>query len=411
MPKPSYFKFSIFFLAMLLINIAAFSQPRRITKKQSPTSFNQASFEKLAIQANKAREAGKLEEAITLYQQAISLNPKWNEGWWYLATLQYEKDNYVEAAKAFNNSAALNPKVGAPPIMLGLCQFRLGDYDNALANIQIGGKLGIGDNKELYRVMRFHEGMLLGLKSEFERAQKIFEALSYDNVNNEQLFIALGLAILRIPAIPAQIGLTHKDRAMIRQAGYAAHLVAQINMSDGRREYERLATDFAKAPGVQYAYGRFLLYKQHDDDGALAAFHGELENSPDHALVRLHIAYIKLSNKDPENGIKLAEEAVKLNPRFVLGHYILGRLNLDLGETDKAIKELEISQKMAPEESKIYFSLARAYAKAGRKADAEKARATFVRLNAVEEAAAAQGQVQASPIEEADPAKPNPPKQ
>lgn len=397
-------------LAWLAVGPLVAQQKRSKPAPKAP-GVNPAQFDQTVAQANQAREAGNLEQAIELYQKALTLKPRWNEGWWFLATLLYDKDDYANAAKAFQNAAALNPKVGAPAIMLGLCQFRLGDYDNALVNIIKGRQIGLADNPELVRVMRFHEGMLLLLKSEFEQSQRLFNNLSYDNVNNEQLFIAHGLAVLRIPMLPQQIPPTHKDRDLIRRAGYAEHLVAQVNQSDGQREYERLVADYGKVPGVQYAYGRHLLYTQRNDEDAEAAFRRELQNSPNHALTRLQIAYIKLKNKEPEQGVALAEEAAKLNPRLLLGHYILGRLLLDTGATPRAIEELEASQRLAPDEPKIYFALSRAYTKVGRKADAERARETFARLNAAAEAAAAQGQVKGEAIEEGEEKKPLPPKQ
>ena len=61
----------------------------------------------------------------------------------------------------------------------------------------------------------------------------------------------------------------------------------------------------------------------------------------------------------------------------------------------------------APDEAKIYFALARAYAKAGRKADADQARQNFTRLNALAEAAAANGLGRATAIEESE-EKPKP---
>ena len=395
-------------LCLAFVALPALAQKKRAPVAKRPVvAASSQQFEEAAAKANQAREAGKLDEAITLYKKAISFSPKWSEGWWYLATLLYEKDQYPEAVKAFNNAAALNPKTGAPISMMALCEFRLGDYDNALAHLIQGRTIGIGDNPELKKVLRFHEGMLLLLKSEFEMAQKVFDGLSYDNVNTEQLFVATGLSILRIPSLPAQIDLKHPDYQMIRRAGYAQHLVAQLNASDGQREYDRLAADFAKAPGIFYAYGRYLLYQLRNDEAAIPAFQKEIENSPRHALARLQIAYIKIKNKEPQDGVKLAEEGVKLNPRLLLGHYILGRLYLETGENPRAIDELEIAQRMAPDEAKIYFALARAYAKAGRKADADQARQNFTRLNAVAEAAAANGLGRATAIEESE-EKPKP---
>ena len=388
------------FVIVTLIYLPVSAQQKRAASTPRQAPFNQQQFDEAVKQANQTREAGNIEEAIELYKKAITLKPKWNEGWWYLATLLYEKDQYVEAAKAFNNAAALNPKVGAPIVMLALCEFQLSEYDKALSHLVQGRKLGIGDNEGLAKVMFFHEAMLLTLKGEFEQSERFLNKLSYDNVSSEQLYLAHGLAAMRMPLLPQQIGATHKDREMLRRVGYAQHVLAQLNASDGQQEYERWVADYAKVSGVQYAYGRYLLYKLRLDDEAIAAFQKELQNSPNHALARLQIAYIKLKNKEPEDGLKYAEEAVRLNTRMVLGHYILGRMYLEVGKAQRAVEELEISQRMSPDEAKVYFALARAYSKVGRKADADQARQNFTRLNAAAEAAAASGQVRATAIEE-----------
>lgn len=401
----------LFSVVVLLVTSPLNAQKtKRVTTPPRTAPFNQQQFDQMVAQANQAREAGNLDDAIEFYKKAITLKPKWNEGWWYLATLLYEKDQYGDAAKAFNNAAALNPKVGAPIAMLGLCEFRQGEYDNALSHLVQARKLGISENAELAKVMFFHEAMLLILKGEFEQAERFLNKLSYDNVTNEQLFIAHGLAVMRMPMLPQQIKTGHKDQELLRRVGYAQHALAQLNASDGQQEYERWVKDFEKVSGVQYAYGRYLLYKQRLDEEATAAFQRELENSPNHALARLQLAYIRLKNKESEQGLKYAEEAVRLNTRMVLGHYILGRMYLETGNAKGAVEELEISQRMSPDEAKVYFALARAYAKVGRQADAARARDTFARLNAASEAAAEQGQIKAGAIEETEEKKATPQK-
>ena len=398
MYKANSLLFILGIVALIYFPVSA--QQKRGASTSRPAPFNQQQFDEAVKQANQTREAGNVEEAIELYKKAITLKPKWNEGWWYLATLLYEKDQYAEAAKAFNNAAALNPKVGAPVAMLALCEFQLSEYDKALSHLIQGRKLGIGDNEGLAKVMFFHEAMLLTLKGEFEQSERFLNKLSYDNVSSEQLYLAHGLAVMRMPLLPQQIGATHKDREMLRRVGYAQHVLAQLNASDGQQEYERFVADYPKVSGVQYAYGRYLLYKLRLDDEAISAFQKELQNSPNHALARLQIAYIKLKNKEPEDGLVYAEEAVRLNTRMVLGHYILGRMYLEVGKAQRAVEELEISQRMSPDEAKVYFALARAYSKVGRKADADQARQNFTRLNAAAEALEANGQVRATAIEE-----------
>jgi tetratricopeptide (TPR) repeat protein len=388
-------------LVLVMVGLGCFpaeAQQRRSRSVTRATSAQQ-DFNQLKSQADEAREAGRLEEAIPLYRRAVALRPNWVEGWWYLATLLYDRDQYSEAAGAFKRTATLQPKVGAPWAMLGLCEFRIGDYDNALKHIRQGRQIGLGDNQELGRVVRYHEGVLLLLKGDFETAQNIFGALSYDNVSYEELIIAHGLASLRIPMLPSQVKPDYRDRELIRRAGFAEHLAAQLNIGDAQQEFTRLVADYAQAPNVQYAYGKYLL-KQRDDEGAIVAFQREIENSPQHALARLQIAYIRLRNKQAEAGLKLAEEAVRLHPRLPLGHYILGRIRFEMGDTAKAIEELEIARRLAPNEPRVHFTLSRAYAKAGRKAEAEQARETFVRLSKLAEEAAAQGNVRGEAIEE-----------
>ena len=58
------------------------------------SSASAATFEELAAQANAAREADNIPQAIQLYQEALQLKPAWPDGWWYLGTIFYDGDQY-----------------------------------------------------------------------------------------------------------------------------------------------------------------------------------------------------------------------------------------------------------------------------------------------------------------------------
>src|SRR5262245_32694516 len=401
-------------LIALLFYSPAQAQQRKARPSAQPNKAPakpQANFDQLKAQADEAREAGRLEDAIELYRKAVAAKPSWVDGWWYLATLLYDRDRYAEAIPAFKRVTELQSRAGAPFVMLGLCEFRVGNYDNALGRIRQGRQIGVENNHDLDIVMRYHEGLLLLLKGDFETAQTLFGGLSYENVNREDLIIAHGLAVLRLPMLPSQILPDYRDREMIRRAGFAEHLVAQKNQGDARQEYERLVADFPKAPGVQYAFARYLL-TQRDDETAIAAFKKEIENSPNHALARLQIAYINMRNKEAEAGLKYAEEAVKLHTRLPLGHYVLGRILFEMGENARAVEELEIARRLAPNEARVHFTLSRAYARAGRKAEADHARETFSRLNKIAEEATTKGFVRGEVIDEnSEKPKPDSPRQ
>jgi len=92
----------------------------------------------LEKKATAAREGGRFADAIALYRKGVAMRPEWDEGWWYLATLLYESDQYNEAAQAFRRVVDLRSGSGAPLAMLGLCEFELGRYDKALLHIRQG---------------------------------------------------------------------------------------------------------------------------------------------------------------------------------------------------------------------------------------------------------------------------------
>lgn len=367
-------------LVVALCSSMTYGQQRRAPKAASADSVA-TQFDQLRAQATQARESNRVEEAIDLYRRALKLRPQWSEGWWYLATLLYDRDEYTEAVNGFERASKLQPKVGATWGMLGLCEYQLGRYDEALAHLQQGDSLGI-NNPEVHRVMRYHGGILLNYKGEFESAQRMLNGLSYEGMNSENLIIAHGLSVLRLPILPNQVDAD--KRQMIRRAGWAEHLAAQSNVGEAQREYERLVADFPQTPNIQYAYGRFLLTLR-EDEKAIAAFEREIANFPNHAMARFQIAFVKMNNKDAAGGLEMASQAVKLNPQFALGRYLLGRLFFETNQNPRAIEELETARRLAPNESRIYFTLARAYERANRKADADIARATFTRLNRLAE--------------------------
>jgi len=344
--------------------------------QQRPTSSE--TFDQLAARAEQARSANRVEEAIELYRKALSLRPRWAEGWWYLGTLLYDRDAFADAAAAFGKATTLSPKVGTAWVMLGLCEFKLDRHNDALEHIRQGRRLGASADPQFRQVMLYHEGILLLGKGEFELAQETLSLLSYDGVENEDVIVALGLSVLRTRFSDLLAG-DAALRQLVLRAGRAEHLAAQKRFAEASREYERLAADFPTRPNIQYAYGRYLL-ATNDEEKAVAAFEREIENNPAHLPAHLFLADAKLKLKDFAGGLPSAEQAMKLNPKLPLGHYLLGSFLLETGQTARAISELETAARLLPNEPKIHFALGRAYARAGRQKEAAAARATFTRL-------------------------------
>lgn len=335
-------------------------------------------FKTVAAQADEASQQNRLDDAIVLYHKAIALKPGWPDGWWSLGTIHYDRNEYKEAATDFRRAASLQPAKGSPRVMLGLCEFELGNDDAALRHIEEGKQLGVNPDPQFQQVMLYHEGVLLSRKGKFNRAGEIFSKLSAQGVQSDDLTFSLATTALRM--LPKDLPPEGTPgREVVHRIGQAEALVAAKKFDEARKAYDELVSEYPDFPNLQYAYGRCLL-ELSDVDAAVAAFQREIQNSPRNIPARLQIAAARY-RLDSTEGIKYAKQAVDLAPQEPFGHYLLGLLYLDTGDFSRAISELEISKRAYSKLPELYFALGTAYARAGRKQEAAQARAIFKRLN------------------------------
>jgi len=335
-----------------------------------------ASFDQISKAASQAREQNRLEEAVKLYGQAVKLRPSWEEGWWYLGTLHYEKDQYAECRDAFRRFIKLNAKAGEAFALLGLCEFQTRDFDAALAHLHRATSLGLPENSRLTDVLHYHEALLLTRLENYERALFVLSMLARKRSVTPDIVAAAGIASLRKPLLPHELPLG--DRDLAAKLGRAVLAAAERKPAEAQALFDEIVAAYPNTPNVHYAYGSFLLVS--DPDKGVAEIQRELKISGEHlpALVTLAMEYLKRG--EPENGRPYAERAVKAGPENFAARAALGRVLTDLGEVPAAIRELELAVKLAPDSPQVRIALASAYAKAGRKEDAARERAEFTRL-------------------------------
>jgi tetratricopeptide (TPR) repeat protein len=335
-------------------------------------------FDLLAKQAAEARDSDQLDQAASLYKQALALRPRWDEGWWSLGTLEYDRNNYSAAARAFQRLLDLAPKNGTAHAMLGLCEFELGQDDDALKHIEQAQLLGVTNDIQLRRVVVYHEGILLLRKGKFEAARDALGQLCMQGLQDASITQAVGMAALRIRGNtpPPE---NSPGAAVVRRVGQSACIAAAKKYDEARKEFAALVEEFPEYPNIHYAYGR-LLAEVNDVSGAVEQFKLEIKNHPADITSRLEIAATLYIN-DSAAALPYAEEAVKLDPSAAFAHYLYGLLLIDTDNYHKAIPELEIAAKAFPHDAKVFFALGSAYSREGRTQDAARARATFQRLS------------------------------
>lgn len=360
----------ILVLFVTSIALCTAAQARRSTDQQGD-------FDAIAARARAAKDQNRLDEAVALYKKALAVRPQWNEGWWSLGTLQYDKNSYAEAEQAFQKFVKLDTKNGTGRLMLALCQYELGKDDASLQNIFTAEKLGIEKNDQLQHVLQYHEGMLLLRKAQYESAIEVLAYLSREGVQSDDLYAAIGMgALMMNPREAPSAG--SPGMSVVLRVGHAENFSLLQSYDAARKEYQSVVADYPGFANIHYAYGRFLLQVQ-DTQAAVEQFQVELKRNPRHirALLQIAATHYRIDSKQ---GIPYAEQAVKIDPNYPFGHYLLGLLSLDAGDTKNAVKQLEIAKKMIPNEAQVYFALGDAYASVGSKQEAAAARATFMRL-------------------------------
>jgi tetratricopeptide (TPR) repeat protein len=339
-------------------------------------AMSAADLEGLRKRADEARTSGRLVEAIELYKRAVAQDPSWIEGFWYLGTSYYDTDQAAPCRAAFARVVKAQPGNGAAWAFKGLCEFQLKAYDAALPDLVKAQDVGIGEPAGLVPVARYHRALLFARSGQYEGALQIYSDLGRAGADAETLTEPVGIALLRLPFVPAEVPPAKRDAVIAAGRAGLAALSGRVEVA--KQAYEDLVTRYPDVPNVHYAYAGFLL-RDHPDD-ALVQFREELRRSPDHAPAMVQIAQELIKRGDFEGALPFAAGAVKAAPRNFLAHRVLGQVKLAAGDVAGAVTELEAAAALEPSSPSIHYHLARAYQRAGRKSDADRERAEFTRL-------------------------------
>jgi tetratricopeptide (TPR) repeat protein len=341
-----------------------------------------ASFDDLARRAADALDTRPAEAAV-LYERALALRPAWAEGWMNRGAALYQLGRLGEARDALRKCVALAPDKGSPLGLLGMVEYELGDYGQALADILKGESRGGGNQPAFVLQVRYRGALIYLRAGDFPQALEQIRPLAMTGNQSAEAVEALGLSALQLHFLPAT--LPPGQRALVDLAGRAAWAYLAQRPRESGPLIEQLAAQFPDTPGVHYMEGVFLM--DHDPAAAEAEFQRELRVSPAHVMARVQLALLLSKDGNAASAVQFAGEAVKLAPGDAVCQVTLGRALLDAGRTADSIAALEKSEKLAPRAARTHFYLATAYRRAGRDADARRETREWDRLHAIEEPA------------------------
>jgi tetratricopeptide (TPR) repeat protein len=333
-------------------------------------------LDSLSRQAEQAREAKRLDDALTLYKRALKLQPSWEDGWWNAGNIAYDLDKYTECASDFHRLAELKPDLAPAWTLEGVCEYRLRDYSAALKSLTRVQRMGFQENLELSRAARLHLALVLTKLGYFEKAIVLLFDLTADERKTPEIIVAAGIAGLRKRWIPPEVPQSDQDEVF--KLGDAIATVMEPDYKAATEKFEIAVRDYPKEPEIHYRFGAFLM-RNHPDRG-IQEIKKTLELEARHVPALLALAKIYVKRNEPQTALPYAQEAVKLSPGDFATRLALGQALLATGDAAGAIRELELGVKLAPASPEAHYDLASAYGRMGRKADAMREREESKRL-------------------------------
>jgi tetratricopeptide (TPR) repeat protein len=337
-------------------------------------------FDEAARRAAAARDAGDVDEAIRWYRQATALRPGWDEGWWHVGALSYDRRRAREAAAAFARFVTLKPDSGPGWAMRGLAEFDAGRHEAAGQHLAKGLRLGSVGNLEI-RNSVYHTLALLHIRGgHFELAVEPLATLARTQPESASLVAACGLLLLRMAHLPSDIPADRRE--VVEAAGRAAY-AAMGGKPEARERFEEALRRFPSTPGLHYGYGGYLRQQGADESrAAIEQFEKEIEVDPKAVYPRLEIAFELMKQGEHEAALPYARDAAGLAPALFVPHFALGRALIGAGQLEAGIAAFEKAVSLAPDVPEARAALARAYVQAGRPAEAAKQKIAFQKLQA-----------------------------
>jgi predicted Zn-dependent protease len=307
-----------------------------------------------------------------------SAETKENPELWNKAMQEYAARQYEPAVTDLKLWLKAHPGNGTAWAVLGLGEFAMRDFDNALIHLNRGESLGLTGSPDSVRTAKYTQAILCIRAGQFDRASELLASILKQNPQDEKAEYGLGLALLRRAELPQPTNEHHAQ--LMRTAGKIAALLQDSRYDEAFPLFKRLLDEHPSEPFLHYAYGSALLALSEFDE-ASAQMRAEMSVSPQSELPYIRLASIALKQHKAADAIPYSKRALLLSPQSAEAHYLLGRASMEVGDDTSAVHELEIAANLSPTSPEVHFNLAKAYSRAKMPEAAEKERATFARLN------------------------------
>jgi tetratricopeptide (TPR) repeat protein len=288
-------------------------------------------------------EQGRMEEAVTSLQKALTLKPQLHGANLFLAVAYYRMDRFEPALAAIRKEAAAYPKDAPAWMWLGVIQLAADHPEEAAAALDKAAKLAPNDVDIMYHRGQAH---LLVSKDSYGKMFK-----------------------------------TDPKSWRVRQVLAQANAEAERHV-DAIAEYEAAIKLAPTQPGLHEELGSELRNAGKPQE-AEAAFERELEINPFNVLARYKLGVLAIEKGDGARAKQFIQAALQQKPGLRHADYNLGRAEMLLGEDALAMERFQRATNSETDGEVMqqsWYQLGIVYRRLHRMNEAQQAMATFQRL-------------------------------
>ena len=318
-------------------------------------------------------QAGRTTEAESAWRTLLELQPTSAEAYAHLGFLESQQQRYAQAIPLYRKALALDPRMPALRMNLGLALFKAGELKDAIRIFDGLLTQQPPSSPEAQRLKTLIGMSHYGLK-QYAAAVPYLKQATANEPQNLPFRLLLAHSCLWSKQFQCVLTVYREILNLNAESAEADMLAGEAmdEMQDhsGAIEQFRAAVKAnPKEPSVHFGLG-YLLWAQGQYDGAAREFQAELDNVPNNPQAIAYLADSQIKLNHPEIARPLLEKVIRLNPQMELPHLDLGIVEADAGKNDAALSELKLAIKLAPNDIKAHYRLARLYQAMGRKQDA-----------------------------------------
>ncbi|MDQ2840331.1 MAG: tetratricopeptide repeat protein [Acidobacteriota bacterium] len=326
-----------------------------------------------------AQQAGDLDKAIHSYRILLDKYPniaaiRSNLGAALAAQGRYQQAivEYKQALKLSENSQVR--------LNLGLAYYKAGDLTNAINTLK---KARDESPSNLQIVTVLADSYLQ--RGEYKDVVDLLTPIQRADPANQALTYMLGTALVRDgQSAKGQLVidglLRNGDSAEVHYLMGTTKVMA-ADFSGARDDFQKAAELNPNLPDVYAQYGETLL-STGDQEGARKAFARELQLNPNNFEANLRLGVIFRNDENYDAALTHLHHALQIRPGDPGVRYQIASIEVSRDQLDDARRDLESLVKDSPDFIEAHVSLATVYFRQKRKADGERERAIYAKLNA-----------------------------